>query len=848
MMHGRFSLVTLMLVTQVGASSAQVPASIRDTVAAHRTTTAPTLDGHDDDAIWQSIPETSGFREVRPAEDGDPSQRTAFRVAFDDGNLYVFVRAYDTAPDSIVRLLSRRDELTASDQLIVIIDSYHDRRTGFEFGVNPANVMFDAAIHNDGDEDDAWDGVWEVATLVDSLGWTAEYRIPFSQLRYSPKDDLTFGIMIYRKLVRTSEDISWPLLRQSLTGFPSQFADLTGVTGIGAPRRAEIVPYILSQNEPTAGQQGLGRHQRFSVGGDLRYSVASNLTLNATVNPDFGQVEADPAELNLSAFETFFGERRPFFVSGAGVFDFRVNCFAVVDCNTGEGLFYSRRIGRAPELGATYGGPDSPNSTRILGAAKLTGRMTSGLSIGLLTAVTDRVEGLDARTIEPLANYSVLRLNQDYDGGAGSVGVMLTGTNRSLDPGTAPFMHSSAYSGGVDARRRVGRFELSGSLMGSRVAGSAEAIARTQRRPAHYFQRPDDQLRFDSSRTALTGYSAELRFGKTGGERTRFETGYARRSTGFEINDIGFLQRADQQTWTNWFAFRWNTPTALYQRVNWNLNWWQHWSLEGLPTERAFNTNVHVQFNNRWWLHMGGSKDIGRTYCDRNCTRGGPALKVEPRLSSWATIEGDYRRAIVPSLSVDYGRADGGRSTSVSISPHLRARISTRLSTSLGVSVSHNVDDSQWLANPVDAAGATHYTFAALDQRTVGITWRLNYTFSPSASFQFYANPFLSKGSYSRVRELDDPRANEYLDRFMPYDAPAAGADPGGFNVKQFRSNAVFRWEYRPGSTLFLVWSQGREAFTPERGDRSFGGEFDALFGQRAEDRFLVKVSYWLNR
>lgn len=844
MMHARTFLFSLVTLGHVGLLTAQGPA----TVAAHRTTAPPMLDGRDDDTIWRSIPETSGFREARPAEDTDPSQRTAFRVAYDDDNLYVFVRAHDTAPDSIIRLLSRRDEMTMSDQLIVAIDSYHDRRTGFEFGVNPANVKFDATIRNDGDEDDAWDGVWDVATRVDSLGWTAEYRIPFSQLRYSPADEMTFGIMVYRKLARSSEEDSWPLLRQSRSGSSSQFADLTGLKGIGSPRRAEFVPYVLSQNEPDVAHQGLGRQQTIALGGDLRYAVASNLVLNATVNPDFGQVEADPAELNLSAFETFFGERRPFFVAGAGLFDFRVNCFIVVDCSTGEGLFYSRRIGRAPELGSAPGDADTPTSTRILGAAKLTGRMSGGLSVGLLSALTDRVEGRDARTIEPLANYSVLRANQDYDGGNGSVGVMLTGTNRSLDHTTAPYMHSSAYSGGLDARRRLGRFELSGSLMGSRVAGSTEAIARTQRRPAHYFQRPDDAVRFDSTRTSLSGYAAEFRFGKVGGERTRFETGYARRSTGFEINDVGFLQQAGQQTFTNWFAFRWNTPTAVYQRFNWNLNWWQYWTLEGLPTDRAFNTNIHVQFANRWWLHLGGTKGIGQTYCDRNCTRGGPALKVEPTFSPWGTIEGDTRRAFVPAVSFTYNRADGGRSTFLRVSPEVRARVSTRFSTSLGLSLSHNLDDSQWFGNPVDPSGTTHYTFAALDQRTVGLTWRMNYTFSPTASFQFYANPFLSKGAYSRVRELDDPRAARYEDRFMPYTDPAVANHPGGFNVKQFRSNAVFRWEYRPGSTLFLVWSQGREAFAPEHGNRSLGGEFDDLFGQRAEDRFLVKVSYWLNR
>lgn len=843
-MHGSRVLALLIFFLPIGALTGQAPhATDRFALTAHRTTTAPVLDGRDADSIWQVIPATTGFREVRPLEDGEPDQRTSVRIAYDSDNLYVFVRAYDTAPDSIVRFLSRRDDMTASDQLIVAIDSYHDRRTGFEFAVNPANVKADVSIRNDGEEDGAWDGIWDVATLVDSAGWTAEYRIPFSQLRYTPGPSLTMGLAIYRKVARTNEEMSWPLLRPSMAGFPSQMADLVGIEGIGTPRRLEMAPYVLTENSPGT-SSSTGRGQSLSVGGDLRYSVAPNLTLNATINPDFGQVEADPAQLNLSAFETFFEERRPFFVADAGLFDFRVNCFATGDCNSGEGLFYSRRIGRAPTLG---GGEDDPAATRILGAAKLTGRLGSGLSLGVMSALTSRAENRNNVTIEPRASYSVLRANQDFDGGTGSIGVMVTATNRSLDDASSPYLHASAYTGGLDARRRLGRYEFSGSLMASRVGGSAEAIALTQRRPAHYYQRPDDNLTFDSTRTSLTGYAAEVRFGKTGGQRTRFETGYARRTAGFEINDIGFLRSAGQQTWTNWFALTWNTPTSVYRNIRWNFNWWQVWSLEGLPTERAFNTNTHIQFANRWWLHIGGTAGLGTRYCDRNCTRGGPALRVEPGFSPWLRINGDQRRRFSPSLGVNYQHQDGGRSTFVSIQPELDFRVASNLSTSIGAEFSHNRDDSQWFENVSDAGGRTHYTFAALDQRTVGLTWRLDYTISPSASFQFYANPFVSKGTYSRVRELADPRADRYEDRFTPYQG-SGSADPGGFNVRQFRSNAVFRWEYRPGSTLFLVWSQGREGFSPREGDQSMQQDFSSLFDQRAEDRFLVKLSYWLNK
>ncbi len=832
--------------TAAGPAAAPPAAPAPMSVAGTRTDVPVVLDGLDDDPVWATAPVMGGFKEARPSENADPKQRTEFRVAYDPQNLYVFVRAFDTHPDSIIRLLSRRDEQTASDQIIVMVDAYHDRRTGYEFVVNPAGVKADYAIYNDGDEDGAWDAVWDVATKVDSLGWSAEYRIPFSQLRFAGRESVDFGFMVWRTLQRHTADITWPLYRPSQPGFVSQFGTLTGLTGLASPRRAEIAPYVLTQNEPLASATGYDRHQKVTLGGDFKYAVASNLTLTGTINPDFGQVEADPAVLNLSAFETFFSERRPFFVSGAGLFDFRVNCFVVVDCSTGEGLFYSRRIGRSPRLAGRYGDESSPTATRILGAAKLTGRLPGGLSIGFLDAVTDRVGGADeAATIEPTTNHAVLRVNQDWAGGQGSVGAIATGVHRSLDEWTEPFMHADAFAGGLDARRRFGRFEVSGSLMGSRVSGTPEVIAQTQREPVHYFQRPDDDLEFDPTRTTLSGYAGEIRFGKVGGQRSRFETGYARRSPGFDVNDLGFLRRANEQTFTNWFALRWNEPNAVFQRLNWNFNWWQYWTLEGLPTDRAFNTNVHTQFNNRWWLHLGGTIGVGSVFCDRNCTRGGPALKVEPSLSPWAGIEGDGRKSIVPSFWVNYTRADGGRTTFLNLNPQVTFKVSTRFRTTLSFDYSDNHDDSQWFGNITDTDGTTHYTFADLEQQTLGLTFRVNYTFSPTTSLQLYANPFVSKGTYSRVRELADPRAETYDGRFQPY---VTSEEPGGFNVKQFRSNAVFRWEYRPGSTLFLVWSQGREHSADLRGNRSFFGDFDDLFGSRSNDVFLVKVSYWLSR
>jgi hypothetical protein len=378
--------------------------------------------------------------------------------------------------------------------------------------------------------------------------------------------------------------------------------------------------------------------------------------------------------------------------------------------------------------------------------------------------------------------------------------------------------------------------------------GSPAAIAATQRSTVHLYQRPDGALAYDSTRTSLTGSNLELRFAKVGGKRLQFETAYQHRSPGFEVNDIGFLRQADFQAWTTWAALAFRTPNRVFQSLRWNFNNWEYWNTAGLPTERAFNTNVHVQLNSRWWLHAGGTAgQLGSTYCDR-CARGGPAIRQDPYLAPWAGIEGDSRHALVPYFWMNYYRGDGGRSESINLQPELDLKISSRFTTSLSASWEHNRNDTQYFGTFTDPGGTPHYTFAHLEQHTLAFTWRLGYTFTPSATLQVYASPFVSKGTYSDIRELGSPRAAAYDARYQPYDDPAVAADPGGFNVQQFRSNVVFRWEYRPGSTLFLVWSQGRDGFAPLEGSQSFGGNLRNLFERRANDTFLVKLSYWFAR
>ncbi len=819
----------------------QPPLPTRATRAAQ----PPVIDGRDDDVVWREALPITGFQEWRPSEGGPPKLPTEAKIAYDAGNLYVFVRAFDAHPDSIITVLARRDYFTPSDMIWLFLDSYHDRRTGYEFGVNPSGVKLDAQVYNDGNEDFAWDAVWDVATRRDSLGWTAEFRIPLSQLRYGRQKQHTFGLTIDRDLYRYSQRVSWPLFRQSKAGFVSQFGEVPGFDDLEAPRRLEAAPYVVTKNVSQFTTTGIGRTQDLAAGGDVKYRVASNLTLDATLNPDFGQVEADPAVLNLSAFETFFTEQRPFFVAGRGLFRFDVNCNQV-NCG-GEGLVYSRRIGRAPELAGTYNDTTSAAFTRILGAGKLTGRLPGGLTIGALDAVTQHVTGVGGATIEPTTNYGVVRLRQDLRGGESSIGGIVTAVNRDNDAFTSPYLRRSAYVGAMDFRHRFpgGRYEISGSVDLSRVAGTDSAIALTQRDAAHYYRRPDAR-RYDSTRTSLAGDAEELQFSKVSGNVIG-QTSYQRRSPGFEINDLGYLQRADQQSWSTWVGFFDRKRRALTQRFQWNFNWWQYWTSAGLPEERAFNTNTHTTFNNTWSFHTGFTLgQLGETYC-YSCARGGPAVRQDHYFAPWAGLNGDDRKAIVPYFWVNYWRGDGGRSHSLNLMPEVDFKLASRVTAAVIPNYTRKTNDIQPREPVTDAQGRViHSVFSHLEQKQLGVTVRVTYPFDANMSLQVYAQPFVSKGTYSNQQELSaTPRAADFASRYIPYRDTTLSK---GFNNKQFHSNVVLRWEYRPGSTLFVVWSQGRQGSAGVEGTRGFGGELGDLFDLRPDNGFLVKLSYWINK
>src|SRR5688572_14808013 len=642
------------------------------TASAVRAEQPPRIDGHTDDAVWQTAPRFSGFRTFEPRVDLEPAQKTEFQAAFDEKNLYVLVRMFDAHPDSIMHALTRRDQRGPSDQIKILIDSYDDKRSGFTFAVNPDGVKRDYAMSNDGNEDGSWNGVWDVATTVDSLGWVAEFRIPLSQLRYASAASHTFGFGIWRDVERTRERSAWPLWSPTRPGISSQLGRLTGLQGITSDRRLEVTPYVVTKNvQRVMPQSRYERDQQVSIGGDLKFGITPNITLDATVNPDFGQVEADPAVVNLTAFETFFSERRPFFVEGTGLYRFELNCYIVVDCSTNEGLFYSRRIGRSPVLRGEYGDATTSFATPIAAAAKVTGRTKGGLSFGLLEALTPDVMGTQDRVVEPLTNFALFRAQQDLRGGESGVSVIATAVNRRLDALTNPFMHDGAYTGGATFRHRFNKqqYEVAGQIAGSYVEGTQAAILRTQTNPVHYYQQPGDNLEVDTSATSLSGHAEQLKFGKYSGGITRFETSIVRQSAGFDVNDLGFLRRADRVDWSTWGALSWRTAKWIYRWAQLNGNYWETWNTSGARLNDDWNVNGHMGLNNNWDIHAGGTvSNIRSSYCDR-CTRGGPLLRESRGFFPWAGVNTDSRKAISGGMWFNWGFFDDGNSYTRSFDP-----------------------------------------------------------------------------------------------------------------------------------------------------------------------------------
>jgi hypothetical protein len=844
---GATSVVLLGLLAPLVAW-AQSPNSVRDTlpvVHAVRTTAAIRIDGRLDESAWAAAPAYDDFTQIDPDEGQPASQRTVARILYDDEALYVGVRLYDTG--QVIGRLGRRDmDLGDSDWLGVMLDSYHDHRTAFGFDINPAGVRRDEikVIETD---DNSWDPVWDGVTTVDDSGWTAEYRIPFSQLRFSSAEVQTWGIQLERVIGRRREySVSTFIPKREQGGVP-KYGLLEGLRGIRPGRRLELMPYSVVRGEytdPGANPYRSNAEQKLSAGLDLKYGLTSNMTVDATINPDFGQVEVDPAVINLGVYETYFEEKRPFFVEGSEIFDF--------GSGPGGALFYTRRIGRAPQVAPPTPLADVPTATTILGAAKLSGKTPSGWSVGGVEALTQRevaryrdANGNDLEmTAEPLTNYFVGRVRRDLRGGASAIGGMFTAVDRRMsEPAAEAQLRSGAYAGGIDSRHEWANriWALRGSIAGSYILGSRQAITLVQRLSNHYFQRPDaTHLEVDTSATSLAGLTAFLALARQAGEHWRGEMSLATTTPGYEVNDVGFNYRTDRRDFETDVTYYENRPGPFFRS----------WHIGG---RARFEFNMADQLIADWLTLTGYGRHLNYWYIyaqanhslranDDRLTRGGP-MAVRPA-SSDAAIQfmSDARKPVTMSAFVSGARDEfGGWSATEQLSVQLRT--SSRWNLSLGPSLVRQYTVAQYVTTVRDPAAlqtfGSWYVFAPLDYTELSLEARFNVAFTPDLSVEAYVQPLLSSGDYGDPKALTAPSTFD----FAPYTGGVPNRD---FNVRSLRGNAVLRWEWRRGSTIYLAWQQSRNSYDP-LGNFDFGRDRRALFAARPDNIFVIKASYWFN-
>jgi uncharacterized protein DUF5916/cellulose/xylan binding protein with CBM9 domain len=841
------AIVLLLLAIAPFARAANWPE--RPVLRAVRATTPPLIDGDLSDAVWQSAPEFTDFTQHDP-NDGQPgTMHTSVRVLYDDKAIYFGARMDD--PQHPTALLARRDSFLQYDFLSINIDPQHDRLSGAAFTVTPSNMQVDSILFNDIGEDVSWDGVWDSTAKIVPTGWIAEVRVPFSQLRFPDKDQHVWGINITRRTVRNNEWVRIVNTKKGETGFVSHFADLTGIDGIRRERPLEIVPYVVGRSDVFTRADRADPFvdsfdQRADGGLDLKYALTSNLTLTGTINPDFGQVEVDPAVVNLSDFETFYPEKRPFFTEGLNIFAFgdspARSHFSFI---FSPRLFYSRRIGRSPQGSIDADFVAAPVETTILGAAKVTGKV-GGWSVGVLDALTDVERGRFAlgpisgrQQVEPMTNYFVSRVTKEL-GPDSRIGMLLTSVNRRLSDELSNLRENAlvlGLDGYTSFRDKSWVFEWFGAE--TRVSGSEESIAIAQQSSSRYYQRPDaGHIELDPTRTALSGWSGKAMVSKQTG-RWRPNVQVQAYSPGFETNDAGFMQRTDVISSHALVQYVNETPTKHHRDRNVWLGAWSSRNFDGDTIERGVFADAFGTFQSYWTWRAALFVSPGAF--DDRLTRGGPIARTRASWSSDQSIGSDERKRFY--FSID-GHLEGNDDDSYvrSGGVTLNLRPSSNLLLSVSPYYNRSYDYTQYVTTQVDptATGTfgKRYVFAELEQHSFELGTRVDWTLNSRLSFQLYMQPFVASGDYHDYHSLARARSADYV----PYTGSIGDPD---FNFRSVRGSAVVRWEFRPGSALYVVWNENRADVAPI-GDFRFGRDFRAIPTAPSHDVFLVKVSYWL--
>ena len=884
-------------VLPAGAQQAPYDHTTTPVARAIRVTDRVSIDGRLDEPAWNAATAISQFRQSRPDEGQASALPTEVRFLFDDEALYVAAKLGEPRGKAGIRApLARRDQLLASngdngsfnslttDKIAIALDPYHNHLDEVWFEINPAGVRGDRL-----NGDPSWDPVWEGAAMIGEDGWTAEMRIPYSQLRFSRDSIQTWGLQVIRVADRINEQSMWAFRRRDESGGPAYYGHLDGLVITERPRQIELLPYVVTgaqykytpANNPYRGT----RDMRFNAGADIKYNLTSNLTLDATINPDFGQVEVDPATLNLSAYETFYEEKRPFFVANRGAFGFSgTSCYF---CSNFSSLspFYSRRVGRPPQMNgyvsSTSVFADAPDDATILGAAKITGRTSNGYTIGLMEALANREQARFVPTaggveqtqiVEPLTNYFVGRVRKDLRQGATQIGVIGTSVLRKVDDDAllASALRTGATSAGVDWSHAWSnrRYRWRGGVLATDVRGSQASILSTQLSAAHYYQRPDrEEVLLDPTATSLRGWGLYTRVAKENGNWL-WEVMENTRSPGYETNDLGFLDRTDYSQTTANLAYSWTRPTKYFRSMFAILGGIHQVNFDGDRTDLEQQAFWSVEFPNYWNLRTFVINSPA-SYDDR-LLRGGPTVKGFGYTFGHFQVSTDPRRAAVFDVQIRGSVAEDS-TQSFNLRPGVAFKPSSNVFVQLSPNYQFDENSTQYLLRQPDATPGTffgnRYVFGYVTTKTVSLDTRVNWTMRPDVTLQVFVQPFVAAGDYTAFREFGSIRSNALLDYgkdigTLTHDLTADEyiVDPDGsgpaaaftfknpnFTSRSLRGTSVLRWEYRPGSTLFFVWTQQRSG-SSSFGDYAFRRDARAILADRPDNVFLVKATYWLGR
>nr|WP_282042460.1 DUF5916 domain-containing protein [Winogradskyella flava] len=833
---------------------------------------APKIDGVINDKAWGLVDWSGNYVQWSPNENTEPSYQTKLKFLYDNKNIYVAFRCYDEEPDKIVNRLSRRDGFDG-DWVEINLGSLGDKRTAYSFTISVSGVKGEEFITNDGANwDNTWNPIWYAKTKIDNEGWTAEIRIPLSQVKFGKGKDQTWGVQSTRRFFRKEERSVWQRSPQNAPGWVSSFGELKGLKNLVPQKQLEIQPYFVAklntyEAEPNNPFRD-GSDFSFDGGVDGKLGVTNDLTLDFTVNPDFGQIEADPSAIALDGFQIFFPEQRPFFIENKNIFDYKYSTSFSGTTFGFNNLFYSRRIGRAPQGNVNlevneYA--DMPNITTMLGAAKFSGKTKDGWSIGVLESVTaketaDITDGSDNRkqTVEPLTNYFVGRIQKDFNNNNTFIGGIFTAVNRDL-PENLEFLHKSAYTAGLDITHqwKNRKYYFKGNFVYSNVNGTEEAISNTQQTITRLFQRVDaDYLEVDPTKTSLTGTGGNLQIGKASGN-WRFETGVLWHSPELELNDIGFQLKADDYRHYAWAQYRTTKPRKSIRAFT--VNYFHNTSFDygNNLNEITFGSNGWVNLNNNWFINGGFSyKPINFS---NFALRGGPRLKLANNLFHRFGVISDGRKKL--RLSANYSANYGSQKAYKfhQIGGQLTYQPTNALQVSLLPSFSTNEDKLQYVTT-TNYNNNSRYVNATINQQTLTFPLRVDYILKPNLSIQYWGQPFISRGRYKDFKYINNPIASKFENRFTSYSENAIALNNGiysvdenldgaedysfsnpNFSFVQWRSNLVLRWEYIPGSELYLVWSQDLSTF----------GDFNENLREglvnnitKPQNIFLIKATY----